>query len=195
MKESIISGAVMREATTASTCSAMGASMPALSASASKDEHDLAPSATCRVEAMISSVDMPCPSFSPKVLNPPHYKAYGTDGSGAPTLLGVAFWTTELEPLERAYDGPIKILVGLDTHGSIVGVLVVEHREPYGYFSVEPPGFAVQFKGKSIRDSFVVGKDIDSVSRATITMTSTTRAIRNSSRRIARQLLNPADVP
>ena len=31
------------------------------------EAHDLAPSATCRVEAMISSVVMPWPSFSPKV--------------------------------------------------------------------------------------------------------------------------------
>ena len=134
-------------------------------------------------------------SFSPKVPNPPHFKAYGTDPSGAPALLGVAFWTTELEPLERGYDGPIKILVGLDTHGTLSGVLVVEHHEPYGYFSVEPAGFAAQFKGKSIRDPFIVGRDIDAVSRATISMGSATRAIRNSSRRIARQLLNPADVP
>ena len=48
-------------------------------------------------------------SFSPKVPNPPHFKAYGTDASGATTLLGVAFWTTELEPLERGYDGPVKM--------------------------------------------------------------------------------------
>ena len=134
-------------------------------------------------------------SFSQKIPNPPHFKAYGKDAAGAPTLIGVAFWTTELEPLERAYDGPIKILVGLDTHGALSGVLVVEHHEPYGYFSVEPPGFAAQFKGKSIRDPFVVGRDIDAVSRATISMGSATRAIRNSSRRIARQLLNPTDVP
>ena len=46
MKASIISGAVIRPATTASTCSAIGASTPVRSASASSDEHDFAPSAT-----------------------------------------------------------------------------------------------------------------------------------------------------
>jgi hypothetical protein len=40
-----------------------------------------------------------------------------------------------------------------------------------------------------VRDAFKLGEDIDAVSRATITMSSAVRAIRNSSRRIARQLL------
>ena len=51
-------------------------------------------------------------SFSPKGGDPPHFKAF----SGQ-TLLGLAFWTTELQPLERAYDGPIKILVGMKMNG------------------------------------------------------------------------------
>jgi hypothetical protein len=75
------------------------------------------------------------------------------------------FWTTELEPLERGYDGPIKMLVGMDTSGVLTGVLVTQHHEPYGDFSVDPPQFAAQFKGKSIRDPFKVGADVDAVSR------------------------------
>ena len=108
------------------------------------------------------------------------------------SVAGVAFWTTEIEPLERGYDGPIKMLVGMDTKGILTGVIVVEHHEPYGDFSVEPPEFAAQFKGKSIRDPFKVGADVDAVSRATISITSATRAIRNSARRMATQLLTPA---
>ena len=64
-------------------------------------------------------------SFSPKEGDPPHFTAY----SGAPnsqTVAGFAFWTTELEPLERGYDGPIKMLVGMDTKGVLTGVLVVD---------------------------------------------------------------------
>ena len=67
MNDSIISGAVIRPSTTASTCSAIGASTPTCCASASREEHDFAPSATWRVEATISAVVMPSPSFSPKV--------------------------------------------------------------------------------------------------------------------------------
>jgi NosR/NirI family nitrous oxide reductase transcriptional regulator len=131
-------------------------------------------------------------AFSPKVLEPPHYKAYApTPSGGAQTVAGLAFWTTEVEPLERGYDGPIKILVGMDTNGVLTGIVVVQHHEPYGDFSIEPAEFAAQFKGKSIRDPFRVGADVDAVSRATITITSAARAIKNSARRMATQLLVP----
>jgi Na+-translocating ferredoxin:NAD+ oxidoreductase RnfG subunit len=96
-----------------------------------------------------------------------------------------------LEPLERAYDGPIKILVGMDTTAHLTGVLVTEHHEPYGYFSVDPPEFAHQFKGKNIGDPFKVGSDVAAVSRASISINSSSRAIRNGSRRLARALLTP----
>jgi NosR/NirI family nitrous oxide reductase transcriptional regulator len=131
-------------------------------------------------------------TFSPKVGDPPHFKAYiGSSGSGQ-TLAGLAFWTTEIEPLERGYDGPIKILVGMDTKGTLTGIIVVEDHEPYGSFSIEPEEFAAQFKNKDIRDPFKVGGDIDAVSRATTSISSATRAIKNSARRMARQLLTPA---
>jgi NosR/NirI family transcriptional regulator, nitrous oxide reductase regulator len=131
-------------------------------------------------------------AFSPKGGDPPHFKAFLNDArSGTQTLLGLAFWTTELDPFERAYDGPIKILVGMDTNGILAGVIVVEHHEPYGDFSVDRPEFAAQFKGKNIRDPFKVGSDIDAVSRATISVTSASRAVRNSARRVAKQLLTP----
>ena len=129
--------------------------------------------------------------FSPKEGSPPHFKAYGRNASGAEVVIGYAFWTTELEPLERGYDGPIKILGGIDTSGVLTGIIVVDHFEPYGYFSVDPPEFAAQFEQKSIRDPFRVGGDIDAISTATLTVTSATRAVRNGARRIARQFLVP----
>jgi NosR/NirI family nitrous oxide reductase transcriptional regulator len=133
-------------------------------------------------------------SFTAKTGNPPHYKAYGPATSGQePELVGLAWWTTELEPLERGYDGPIKMLVGMDTQGVLTSLIVTEHREPYGYFSVDLPEFAAQFEKKNIRDRFRYGEDIDAISRATITVTSASRAVRNSSRKIARAYLAPAE--
>jgi hypothetical protein len=79
----------------------------------------------------------------------------------------------------------------MDTGGVLTGIIVTEHREPYGYFSVDLPDFAEQFKGKNIRDPFKVGSDVDAIARATITVTSSSRAIRNSSRRVARAYLAP----
>ena len=131
-------------------------------------------------------------SFSSRTGSPPHFEAYEA-ASAANRIVGLAFWTTDLDPLERGYDGPIKILVGLDMTGAIAGVIVADHHEPYGYFSVDLPAFAAQFKGKSVRDPFRVGGDVDAVSRASITIASAARAIRDSSRMVAKALL-PAEV-
>ena len=100
----------------------------------------------------------PPATFSPKISDPPHYKAFAPNPQ---SVTGLAFWTTEIEPLERGYDGPIKILVGMDTKGILTGIIVASHNEPYGDFSVDRPEFAAQFKGKSIRDPFRVGADVD----------------------------------
>lgn len=126
-------------------------------------------------------------SFSPKQSDPPHYKAFSAPNQVA----GYAFWTTELTPLERGYDGPIKILVGLDARGALTGIVVSEHKEPFGDFSIDTPGFQRQFNGKDIRDQFRVGGDIDAISRATISVSTAARSVRNSARRIARALLTP----
>src|SRR5258706_10070966 len=106
-------------------------------------------------------------------------------------MWGNGFWTTEMETLEGGYEGPMKMLVGMDTKGILTGVIVVQHHEPYGDFSIATPEFAAQFQGKSIRDPFRVGVDVDAVSRATISITSAARAIKNSARRMATQLLTP----
>jgi len=143
------------------------------------------------LEAQLKRVFPNATSFSPKQTRPvPHFVAY-TGGPGSQTVGGYVFWTTELEPLERGYDGPIKMLVGLDTNARLTGVLVTENHEPYGYFSVEPPEFAAQFRGKDIRDPFKVGSDVAAVSRASISINSASRAIRNSARRVARAMLTP----
>ena len=143
------------------------------------------------LQAQLRRVFPTATSFSAKQAGPPpHFVAF-TGAGDSRKIVGYVFWTTEVEPLERGYDGPIKMLVGVDTNAKITGVLVTEHHEPYGYFSVEPPEFARQFVGKDIRDPFKVGADVDAVSLASISISSSSRAIRNGSRRIARAFLAP----
>jgi transcriptional regulator of nitric oxide reductase len=127
-------------------------------------------------------------AFSPLAGDPLHFNAYGVDPHANPSAppIGYAFWTTDFVPDEHGYHGPIHILVGLNLAGSLTGVVVDYDSEPYGYFSVEPPKFAEQFKGKSLRDQFRVGADVDAVSRASISIASATRAIRDSSRMAAK---------
>jgi transcriptional regulator of nitric oxide reductase len=131
--------------------------------------------------------------FTPLTGEPLHFTAYASDPKGNTSAqpLGLAFWTTDLMPNEHGYHGAIHCLVGMDMTGIITGVVVDYHSEPYGYFSVEPDNFAEQFKGKSIREQFKVGGDIDAVSRASLSIGSATRAIRDSARMMARQFLSP----
>ena len=135
-------------------------------------------------------------AFSPHGGTPLHYKAYGVDPKTHPSAppIGLVFWTTDIVPEEHGYHGAIHLIVGLDMTGIITGAFVDYHSEPYGYFSVEPPEFAAQFKGKSVRAPFKVGEDIHAVSRATISITSGTRAVRDSVRTMAKLFLNPASV-
>ena len=131
--------------------------------------------------------------FTPLSGTPLHYTAYAADPAKTPGAqpLGYIFWTTDMVPQEHGYHGPIHILVGMNMTGTFTGVVVAYDSEPYGYFSVEPPKFAAQFKGKTFRDPFRVGGDVDAVSRASITINSAARAIRDSARMVAQKLLPP----
>ena len=145
--------------------------------------------------ARLKSLFPAAASFSAKEGEPPHFTAYGPGGRGSQGIIGYAFWTTEVVPLERGYGGPIPILVGIDMKGILTGVSVGDHREPYGDFSIDRAEFPAQFRNKDVRDPFKLGSDIDAVSRATITMSAAVRTIRNGARRIARQLIAPPSEP
>ena len=119
-----------------------------------------------------------------------HFRAYARpDEGGEPRLIGLAFFTTDLTPRVYAYKGRITMLVALDLVGTVTGVRVVHHYEPFGYFSIDMPKFPRQFRGKRVLDPLAVGKDIDGVSRATITVEAATRAIRRGARRLTREFL------
>jgi transcriptional regulator of nitric oxide reductase len=127
---------------------------------------------------------------------PLHYKVYGADPRTNPNapVIGFIFWTTDLTPADVGYHGPIHFLVGMDTRGVIQSVVMDYNSEPYGYFSVDPPKFVEQFRNKSIRDPFQVGRDIAAVSRASITVNHAVRVLRDSSRTMAKTFLTPDQV-
>jgi transcriptional regulator of nitric oxide reductase len=136
-------------------------------------------------------------AFTPRgTTDPLYFTAYAEDPKrpGARPI-GYAFWTMDLVPEQLGYHGHIHMLIGMDTAGRLTGVIVDRHTEPYGDFSIEPPAFGAQFKGKSIRDRFEVGADVDAVSRATITIRAAAREVRDSARLVARAVLTPDAVP
>jgi Na+-translocating ferredoxin:NAD+ oxidoreductase RnfG subunit len=119
-----------------------------------------------------------------------HFRAFAAPEAGAaPRLIGLAFFTTDLAPRIYAYKGRITSLVAMDPGGRLIGVRVVHHYEPFGYFSIDLPEFIEQFRGKSVLAPLTVGKDIDGVSRATITNDAAVRSIRDSARRMAREFI------
>ena len=82
----------------------------------------------------------------------------------------------------------------MDTHGIIQGVVMDYNSEPYGYFSVDPPKFVEQFKNKSIRDPFQIGRDIAAVSRASITMNHAARVLATRPGTMAKTFLTPDQI-
>ena len=115
----------------------------------------------------------------------PHFRGYRNG-----TLVGLAFFTNELDPKVFGYKAQFWMLVGMTPAGRLTAVAIDYHAEPFGYFSIDPPEYVAQFEDKSIMDPLEVGNDIDAVSRATITVENATRAIRQGSRQLIRQFLS-----
>jgi len=133
-------------------------------------------------------------AFTPRgERDPIYFTAYAADPARTPGAkpIGWAFWTIDLVPGELGYHGHIHMLIGMNTQGRLTGVIVDRNTEPYGDISINKPEFPLQFRGKSIRDRFEVGQDVDVTSRATISVRAAAREIRESSRMVARAVLTP----
>ena len=150
------------------------------------------------VDTSLMKIVMPdAASFSEKAGDPPVYKAFGLaerDGKGE--LIGYLFETPDYPPEEIGYSAPIEVLVGMDLEGMLTGIEVLYYRESYksirGDF-INSERFPNQFEGMSVSDGFRVGRDLDGVSRATITSWATSRGIRNAARRVARSYLTDSE--
>ena len=132
-------------------------------------------------------------SFGQQEGRPPVMKAFVTDPrTHTQRVAGYAAYTTDWQPFERGYDGPIKILVGVSTAGFVTNIVVVEHKEPYGYRSIDQQRFADQFINKNIQDPFKLRADVNAVSGATSSIGSATRSIRDTAKRVAEAYLTGA---
>ncbi len=127
-------------------------------------------------------------SFSDKEGEVPVYKAYRTDPtSDEKTLIGYAFVSADFPPEPNGFSGPIDSLVGIDLEGNIVGLRVIYYKESLRYtwgdfFSI--PGYEQQFVGMRAEDRFRVDKEVDGISRATISVKAMSRGVRQSLRAV-----------
>lgn len=124
-------------------------------------------------------------SFAPAESPLPIYAGYiGPEQE----LAGYVFFTPDLPPEEIGYSAPIDMLVGINTDGYVTGLEIVYYSESYksirGDF-INSEGFPQQFSDMGISEGFRVGRDVDGISRATITAWAVARGIRNAARRVA----------
>jgi NosR/NirI family nitrous oxide reductase transcriptional regulator len=115
--------------------------------------------------------------FFEKTGSPPHYRS---DRGVA------AFITHDVRPEIRGYAGPIKVLVVLGSDGRIKGLKILSHRETKNYVHyMETPAYIGRFIGKSVYDRFEIDKDVDGISKATVSVEALARSVRESSRAVA----------
>jgi len=132
-------------------------------------------------------------SFSDKQGTPPVIEAYRKNpSSNEDELIGYVFYSPDFLPEPDGFSGPVKVLIGMDLEGLITGVKVVFYRESLRYTTgdfLEEPGVQEQFIGMSAKDKYRVYKEIDGISRATISMKAMARTVRNSVRQVTRAYL------
>lgn len=140
-------------------------------------------------ETLLKAVFPDASHFSVKQGTPPVFTAFGPeDQQGNSPVIGYVFQTSDLPPEEIGFSSTIDVLVGLDLTATVTSVRILDYNESFrssrGDF-MGGPVFRGQFRLKPLTDEFRVGRDIDGVSRATITSWATTRGIYNAARRIA----------
>jgi len=144
-------------------------------------------------QALMEDVFSGAEIFSEKSGDPPVYRAYHVNESGEQELVGYLFETPDLPPEEIGYAAPVDVLVGMDLEGTVTGIEIYYYVESYrsirGDF-LHTERFPFQFKGKNLEEGFRVGRDVDGVSRATISSWAVARGVRNAARRVARAYLS-----
>ncbi|HDZ10213.1 NosR/NirI family protein [Pseudohongiella sp.] len=144
-------------------------------------------------ETQLKEVMPAAERFSDKAGTPPVFTAFKTDpASGDDVIVGYVFQTSDLPPEEIGFSSTIDVLVGLDPDATVTAIKVLDYNESFlssrgDFLSIRP--FQEQFRRKPLSDPFRVGRDIDGVSRATITSWATSRGVYNAARRVAQAYL------
>ncbi len=119
--------------------------------------------------------------------DPTVMQAFRVD-SGTETLVGYVFHTADVPPERSGYSAPIGMLVGLGLDGRLTGMRITDYRESMrssrGDF-LRPYGIQEQYADKHIGDAFRPFRDVESISRATVSVRAISLGMRNAARRVA----------
>ncbi len=131
-----------------------------------KDLHYVMPSAT---------------SFSAKSGRYPHWDAFI-----GKRVIGICFITTDIDSSIKGYMGPIKILVGIYKNRTIAGIKIISHIEDIPEADrIREDWFQLQFSGKKIDAPFAVGKEINGITGATVTVNAVAKSVKRTSKIMA----------
>lgn len=145
-------------------------------------------------EAQLKELMPAAERFRAKAGDPPVFTALATDPtSGGDIVVGYVFQTSDLPPEKIGFSSTIDVLVGLNPDATVSAIKVLDYNESFlssrgDFLSIRP--FQEQFRRKPLSDPFRVGRDIDGVSRATISSWATTRGVYNAARKVAQAYLN-----
>lgn len=102
---------------------------------------------------------------------------------------GIAYITTQIEPAIIGYSDQITVLAGMDLNGNITGIKLLYHKETPAYMkSIQETEFFSLFMGLDIAKGFR-DSEVDTVSGATISSQAIIDDLRESSLRIAKEVI------
>ncbi|MBW2370390.1 MAG: FMN-binding protein [Deltaproteobacteria bacterium] len=90
----------------------------------------------------------------------------------------------------NGYGGPMQVAVGVDLQGKVTGLAIVDEKEtPTWMQRIVKSNLVASLVGKSYRDRYELGNDVDGVSGATYSSRAITEAVRIANRTISDQQL------
>lgn len=83
----------------------------------------------------------------------------------------------------QGYGGPLSVMVGINEQGAIIGVQVISNKETPGFFRLlKNTRFLDQFVKLGYQNEFVIGRDLDGASSATLSSEGVANSVRQAVR-------------
>jgi len=113
------------------------------------------------------------------------FEGTAVDSTGTAQLVG---WAAVAR--SSGYGGPVTVLVGVDTEGTVNGVEVVEQSETLSFYRrVRDSGYLDTYLERHVTAPLQLGNDVEAVTRATQSSRAICNAVRESSHYIAERQL------
>lgn len=117
--------------------------------------------------------------------------AYGHDTDGEETLIGYAKTASAV-----GYGGTLRLLVGTDVDGNLLGTRILSHQETPNFFrQLEVRDYYQQFDSVNYTNPLIIGQDIDGVGGATLSAEAVAQSIRDAVRGIALETIPNVQLP